>query len=60
MLIVLVLAFQHSFLSPSMEEQDQACARKCQAEGYSGHEFTRPGVSNPKSDVVPMGCRCIR
>jgi hypothetical protein len=60
MLIVLVLAFQHGIMSPSMEEQEQACARKCQAEGFRSHEFVRPGVRAPRDQVLREPCRCVR
>lgn len=59
-ILVIILAFVHSLRSPSMKDQERACAQKCQAEGYRTYEFTRPGVSNPKSEVVPASCKCVR
>jgi len=60
MLIVLVLAVQHSFMAPSTAEQEEACAKKCQVEGFRGHEFTRPGTGGPRDQVVREPCRCLR
>ena len=60
MIIVLILAFNHSFMSPSVAEREKACVQKCQAEGYRSYEFTPPGISNPKSQVIPESCSCLR
>jgi hypothetical protein len=60
MLVVFVLAFGHSFLAPSMAEQEEACARKCRAEGFRSHEFTRPGDGSPRNQVIQEPCRCLR
>jgi hypothetical protein len=60
MLIVFALAVQHSLLAPSMSQQEEACARKCQAEGFRSHEFMRPGTGGPRDQVVRDPCRCVR
>lgn len=60
MVIVFVLAFQHGFRTPDMAEQEEACARKCEAEGFRSYEFTRPGTGGPRDQVVREPCRCLR
>ncbi len=60
MVVVIVLAIVHSLRSPSLKDEERACARKCQGEGYPNHRFTPPSVTSAKTEVVPQACRCER
>jgi hypothetical protein len=59
-IMVIILAVARSVMSPSMEEEERACARKCESEGFSSHRFTPPGMSNPRAQFAPESCVCLR
>ncbi len=60
MLVVFGMALWLSFKGPSMAEREEACARKCTAEGFASYTFPRPGGGGPREAVVQESCRCVR
>jgi hypothetical protein len=60
MVIVFALALRLGLEGPSMAELEDACAKKCAAEGFPRNAFTRPGTGGPRDQVVRQPCQCLR
>jgi hypothetical protein len=59
-IMVIVLAVARSVMCPSMEEEERACARKCESEGFPSDQLTPPGMSNPRAQFALESCACLR
>ena len=59
-IVVIALAVMYNLRSPSMKEEEEACARKCQAEGFRSYRFTPPGFGDPRANAAPPLCQCER